>query len=65
VAGTVERAVYAVHDRSHEAAAAGRIGIEVGVEATAVDVGRRLVAASAWTRGSPERRREDCLEAAG
>jgi hypothetical protein len=63
--GTVERAVYAVRDRSHELAGAGRIGIEFGLEATAVDVARRLVAASAWTRGSPERHREDCTGTLG
>jgi hypothetical protein len=60
-AGTVERAVYAVEDRSHELAAAVRIGAELGLEAATVAVERRLVAASAWTGGSPERRREDCL----
>jgi hypothetical protein len=63
--GTVERSVYAVRDRSREVAASGRIGIELGLEATSVDVGRRLVAASAWTRGSPERHREDCLATLG
>jgi hypothetical protein len=65
-AGTVERATYAVSDRSHELGAAVRLGAELGLESATVDVERRLVAASAWTRGSPERRREDCLpEAAG
>jgi hypothetical protein len=59
--GTVERAVYAVEDRSRELAAAVRLGAELGLEAATVDVERRLVAASAWTAGSPERRREDCL----
>ena len=61
VAGTVERAVYAVQDRSHEISAAVRLGAELGIAASAVDVQRRLVGASAWTAGSPERRREDCL----
>lgn len=60
-AGTVERAVYAVEDRSHELAAAVRIGAELGLETATVAIERRLVAASAWTGGSPERRREDCL----
>jgi hypothetical protein len=60
-AGTVERATYVVSDRSRELGAALRLGVELGLESATVDVERRLVAASAWTRGSPERRREDCL----
>ena len=59
-AGTVERAVYAVDDRSHEFKAGIRLAAELGVEASSVDVSRHLVAASAWTRGSPERKRVDC-----
>jgi hypothetical protein len=60
-AGTIERAVYAVDDRSHQFAAGLRLAVELGVEASSVDVARRLVDASAWTQGSPERRRVDCL----
>ena len=59
--GTVERSVYAVTDHSHEAAAAVSLGVELGVELEHTDVGRRLVDASAWTPGSGERRREDCV----
>jgi hypothetical protein len=59
--GTVERAVYAVEDHSHELVAAARLALELGIEAESVDVARRLVDAVAWTRGSPERRRADCV----
>jgi hypothetical protein len=62
--GTVERAVYAVDDRSHAFAAGARLAVELGIETSNVDVMRRLVSATAWTRGSPERAREDCVEAA-
>jgi hypothetical protein len=61
VAGTVERATYDVADRSHEVEVAARLAIELGVETSSLDISRRLVDASAWTRGSPERRRVDCL----
>jgi hypothetical protein len=64
-AGTVERSVYAVDDRSHEFAFAARLAVELGLEASSLDVSRRLVDASAWTRGSPERRRVDCVGDAG
>jgi hypothetical protein len=60
-AGTIERSVYAVQDRSHGFGVAVRLAAELGVEASSVDVTRRLVDASAWTHGSPERRRVDCL----
>jgi hypothetical protein len=59
--GTIERAVYAVRDESHDYAAAVRLGVELGVDESELDVQRRLVDASAWTAGSPERRRADCL----
>jgi hypothetical protein len=59
--GTVERAVYEVRDESRTASLAARIGAELGLDVEQIDVRRRLVAASAWTRGSPERRRVDCL----
>jgi Flp pilus assembly pilin Flp len=59
--GTVERAVYAVHDDSDDLAAAARLGLELGVELERIAVDRRLVAASAWTPGSGERERVDCL----
>ena len=60
-AGTIERAVYSVEDRSHEFSFAARLALELGVEASSLDVSRRLVDASAWTHGSPERRRVDCV----
>ena len=60
-AGTVERSVYAVADASRSFELAARLGAEVGIEAGASKVDRRLVEASAWTAGSAERAREDCL----
>jgi len=60
-AGTVERSVYAVADGSRSFGLAGRLGAEVGLEADYAKVDRRLVSASAWTAGSRERAREDCL----
>jgi hypothetical protein len=58
--GTIERSVYAVEDHSHDFTAGVRLGAMLGVETASVDVSRRLVSASAWTHGSPERRRVDC-----
>jgi hypothetical protein len=62
-AGTIERSVYAVHDRTHEFNVAARLAVELGLETSRVEVARHLVAASAWTHGSPERRRVDCVGA--
>ncbi len=59
--GTVERSVYAVEDRSIDLALAGRLGAELGIEGGRTKVDRRLVSASAWTAGSRERLREDCV----
>jgi hypothetical protein len=59
--GVVERSVFAVQDASRSLEVAGRIGAEIGVEAGYAKVDRRLVEASAWTAGSPERAREDCI----
>jgi len=59
--GTVERSVYAVEDGSRSLELAARFGTEVGVEAGYSKVDRRLVEASAWTAGSQERAREDCI----
>jgi hypothetical protein len=58
--GTVERAVYDVRDDSSDFELGVKLGVELGYDANAVDVERRLVAASAWTGGSQERVREDC-----
>ena len=60
-AGTVERSVYAVDDGSRSLELAARLGAEVGIEAGYTKVDRRLVEASAWTAGSHERAREDCV----
>jgi Flp pilus assembly pilin Flp len=59
--GTVERAVYDVRDESSDFELAARLGEELGIEVHRVKVQRRLVAASAWTPGSQERVREDCV----
>jgi len=59
--GTVERAVYDVHDSSSSFALAVKLVAELGLEDRDVDVERTLVAATAWTHGSQARLREDCL----
>jgi hypothetical protein len=59
--GTVERSVYAVEDGSRSLELAARAGAEVGIEAGYSKVDRRLLDASAWTAGSQERAREDCI----
>ena len=59
--GTVERAVYEVRDESSDFELAARLGQELGIELEDVKVQRRLIAASAWTPGSQERVREDCV----
>jgi hypothetical protein len=59
--GTVERSVYDVHDDSSAFALGVKFVAELGLEDKDVDVERRLVAASAWTHGSQERVREDCI----
>jgi hypothetical protein len=61
VTGTVERSVYAVDDASADFALAARLGVELGVGTGRASVTRTLVAASAWTPGSGERLREDCI----
>jgi Flp pilus assembly pilin Flp len=59
--GVVERAVYAVRDASDELEVSARVGLAVGIDVDRVEIDRRLVAASAWTPGSRERSREDCV----
>jgi hypothetical protein len=59
--GTVERSVYDVRDESSDFELAARLGEELGIEVNRVNVQRRLVGASAWTPGSQERLREDCV----
>ncbi len=59
--GTVERAVYAVRDDSENFDVGVHLGVSFGVDHDKVDVEKRLVAASAWTPGSQERVREDCV----
>ena len=50
-----------VADDSRSLELAARLGAEVGVEAGYAKVDRRLLEASAWTPGSQERAREDCI----
>jgi hypothetical protein len=59
--GTVEQSVYDVRDDSTSLDLAVRFGAELGLDVDDVHVQRRLVAASAWTAGSQERLREDCV----
>jgi hypothetical protein len=59
--GTVERSVYDVRDNSSSFALAVKLGAELGLEDRDVEVERTLIAASAWTHGSQERLREDCI----
>jgi hypothetical protein len=60
-AGVVERAVYELRDDSRDLEVAARLGLELGIDLDRVSVDRHLVAASAWTPGSRERERLDCL----
>jgi hypothetical protein len=59
--GTVERAVYEVRDDSSAFGLGVKVGVALGIDRENIDLERRLVAASAWTNGSQERLREDCL----
>jgi hypothetical protein len=61
VTGTVERSVYSVDDASADFQLAARLGVELGVGVGRKSLTRTLVAASAWTPGSDERLREDCI----
>jgi hypothetical protein len=58
--GIVERAVYDVDDDSEGVELGASLGLSLGVDASEVDVDRRLVAAQAWTEGSRARERADC-----
>jgi hypothetical protein len=58
--GVVERAVYEVLDDSEGVELGVSLGLSLGVDASEVDVDRRLVAAHAWTDGSRARERADC-----
>lgn len=58
--GVVERAVYDVTDRSDGLELSAKLGLALGVDTEEVDIDRRLVAATAWTNGSPARVRADC-----
>ena len=60
--GTVERLTYALTDRSEHSSASLAAALGLDVQRSSLDVRRRLVEASAWTAGGPERRRVDCLE---
>jgi Flp pilus assembly pilin Flp len=59
--GTVEQAVYDVRDDSGRVEVAARLGAQLGLDVDKVRIQRRLVSASAWTAGSQQRVREDCL----
>ena len=59
--GTVEQSVYDVRDDSGSVEIGARFGAELGVDVEDVRVERRLVSASAWTGGSQERLRDDCV----
>jgi hypothetical protein len=58
--GIVERAVYDVDDDSEGLEIGAGLGVSVGVDASETFLDRRLVAAQAWTNGSPARERADC-----
>ena len=58
--GVVERAVYDVRDESQGVEVAAKFGLALGFDAGELKVDRRLVAATAWTHGSPARERADC-----
>jgi hypothetical protein len=60
-AGVVERAVYASRDDSERLDLSAQLGLSFGLQADRVREQRRLVSASAWTAGSRERERFDCL----
>ena len=59
--GTVERAVYDVRDSSTSFSLGVKLIAELGLDDKDIEVERTLVAASAWTHGSQERLREDCI----
>jgi len=58
--GIVERAVYDVDDGSAGIELNARFGLALGMDASEVEIDRRLVAATAWTNGSRARERADC-----
>jgi Flp pilus assembly pilin Flp len=58
--GVVERAVYDVRDESQGVEVAAKFGLALGFDAGELKIDRRLVAATAWTQGSPARERADC-----
>jgi hypothetical protein len=62
--GVIERATYAVNDRSGSLDVEVKAGLELGIDVHRTDVSRRLVRASARTQGSRERERYDCTTAA-
>jgi hypothetical protein len=60
--GTIERATFAVNDRSTTGGASVKLGAELGLRVRTTDVDERLISATARTQGSPERRRLDCAD---
>jgi hypothetical protein len=61
VAGTTQRYVSTVNDRTAGASLAFGEGLKFGVTASRIEIRRRLVDARAWTPGSAARARADCL----
>jgi hypothetical protein len=61
VAGTTQRYVSRVNDSSAGATLALGDGLKFGVSASRIKIRRRLIDARAWTPGSAERARADCL----
>jgi hypothetical protein len=59
--GVVERTVSAVQDDSHDFSAGAKLGLALGLDVRSSHVDQHLMAASAWTGGSGERERADCL----
>jgi hypothetical protein len=60
-AGVVERAVYSRRDDSERLDLSAQLGLSVGLQADRISEQRRLMSATAWTGGSRERERFDCL----
>jgi hypothetical protein len=60
-AGVTERYTSSVADTSSEVSASVKLGLKLAVSGARIHVRKRLVAAGAWTGGSGERERFDCL----
>jgi hypothetical protein len=60
-----ERYTSTVADTSSALSASVKLGLKLAVKGQRIRVQKRLVAAGAWTRGSGERERFDCLGGQG